>query len=107
MQSAESKQLLALGLMGPMSSKRRASPAPSPGHSPCVDTLVPAPTFTPDREEATLGGKQRLLVALQINPNLLKQFRPILEEELRKKLESMGVKRVSLSFQCQHLQCQP
>nr|XP_009939107.1 PREDICTED: zinc finger protein DZIP1L [Opisthocomus hoazin] len=58
-------------------------------------TKVVAAGKSPDREEATLGGKQRLLVALQINPNLLKQFRPILEEELRKKLESMGVKRVA------------
>ncbi|GAB0193391.1 cilium assembly protein DZIP1L [Grus japonensis] len=47
-----------------------------------------------DREEAALGGKQRLMEALQRNPNLLKQFRPILEEVLEEKLESMGVKRV-------------
>lgn len=90
-----------------MSSKRRrVTPAPSPGHSPCIAALVPAHTFTPGREEAALGGKQRLLEALRRNPNLLKQFRPILEEVLEKKLESMGVKRVSLSFQCQDLQCQ-
>lgn len=43
----------------------------------------------------TLDGKQRLLEALRKNPNLLKQFRPILEETLEEKLESMGVKRVS------------
>ncbi|NWH21839.1 DZI1L protein, partial [Grus americana] len=61
---------------------------------PCVAVLVPAPVFTPDREEAALGGKQRLMEALQRNPNLLKQFRPILEEVLEEKLESMGVKRV-------------
>ncbi|XP_026711351.1 zinc finger protein DZIP1L [Athene cunicularia] len=47
-----------------------------------------------DRKEATLSGKQRLLEALQRNPDLLKQFRPILEEVLEEKLESMGVKRV-------------
>ncbi|KAM6127542.1 LOW QUALITY PROTEIN: cilium assembly protein DZIP1L [Phoenicopterus ruber ruber] len=47
------------------------------------------------REEDTLGGKQRLLEALRRNPNLLKQFRPILEELLEEKLESMGVKRVA------------
>ncbi|XP_053930545.1 cilium assembly protein DZIP1L [Cuculus canorus] len=47
-----------------------------------------------DREKASLGGKQRLLEALRRNPNLLKQFRPILEEMLEEKLEHMGVKRV-------------
>ncbi|NXG36171.1 DZI1L protein, partial [Dromaius novaehollandiae] len=40
-------------------------------------------------------GKQRLLEALRRNPHLLKQFRPILEETLEEKLESMGVKRVA------------
>ncbi|NXL66569.1 DZI1L protein, partial [Chordeiles acutipennis] len=88
-------QLLALRLVGPMSPKRRRDP---PIHSPgCrwyVTVLVPAATFTPGREEAALGGKQRLLEALQRNPDLLKQFRPILEEVLVEKLESMGVKRV-------------
>ncbi|XP_019329114.1 PREDICTED: zinc finger protein DZIP1L [Aptenodytes forsteri] len=54
----------------------------------------------PDEEssggkKAALGGKQRLLEALRRNPNLLKQFRPILEEVLEEKLESMGVKRVA------------
>ncbi|XP_067394827.1 cilium assembly protein DZIP1L [Emydura macquarii macquarii] len=43
----------------------------------------------------TLDGKQRLLEALRKNPNLLKQFRPILEETLEEKLESMGVKRAA------------
>ncbi|XP_074768241.1 cilium assembly protein DZIP1L [Athene noctua] len=47
-----------------------------------------------DRKEATLSGKQRLLEALRRNPDLLKQFRPILEEVLEEKLESMGVRRV-------------
>ncbi|XP_061321215.1 cilium assembly protein DZIP1L isoform X2 [Pezoporus flaviventris] len=46
-------------------------------------------------EEAIQGGKQRLLEALRRNPNLLKQFRHILEEVLEEKLESMGVKRVA------------
>ncbi|XP_069647902.1 cilium assembly protein DZIP1L [Haliaeetus albicilla] len=57
-------------------------------------TKVVADEESSDREEAALGGKQRLLEALRRNPNLLKQFRPILEEVLEKKLESMGVKRV-------------
>ncbi|NXV86416.1 DZI1L protein, partial [Calonectris borealis] len=60
-----------------------------------ADEESSAPTFIPDREEAALGGKQRLLEALRRNPNLLKQFRPILEEVLEEKLESMGVKRVA------------
>ncbi|XP_065496264.1 cilium assembly protein DZIP1L [Caloenas nicobarica] len=46
-------------------------------------------------EAAALGGKRRLLEALRRNPNLLKRFRPILEELLEEKLESMGVKRVA------------
>ncbi|XP_029885109.1 zinc finger protein DZIP1L [Aquila chrysaetos chrysaetos] len=57
-------------------------------------TKVVADEESADREEAALGGKQRLLEALRGNPNLLKQFRPILEEVLEEKLESMGVKRV-------------
>ncbi|NXT96449.1 DZI1L protein, partial [Anhinga rufa] len=69
--------------------------SPLPGRRPCVTVLVPAPTFTPDREEAALGGKQRLLEALWRNPDLLKQFRIILEEVLEEKLESMGVRRVA------------
>ncbi|XP_064930319.1 cilium assembly protein DZIP1L isoform X2 [Columba livia] len=46
-------------------------------------------------EAAALAGKRRLLGALRRNPNLLKPFRPILEELLEEKLESMGVKRVA------------
>ncbi|XP_010138470.1 PREDICTED: zinc finger protein DZIP1L [Buceros rhinoceros silvestris] len=38
---------------------------------------------------------QRLPEALQRNPNLLKQFRPVLEDVLEEKLESMGVRRVA------------
>ncbi|XP_064313200.1 cilium assembly protein DZIP1L isoform X6 [Phalacrocorax carbo] len=58
-------------------------------------TKVVADEESADREEAALGGKQRLLEALWRNPNLLKQFRIILEEVLEEKLESMGVKRVA------------
>ncbi|KAM9231025.1 LOW QUALITY PROTEIN: cilium assembly protein DZIP1L [Leptosomus discolor] len=47
-----------------------------------------------DREKATPSGKQKLLEALRRNPNLLKQFRPILGEVLEEKLENVGVKRV-------------
>ncbi|XP_070610535.1 cilium assembly protein DZIP1L isoform X2 [Erythrolamprus reginae] len=41
----------------------------------------------------TLNRKNRVLETLRKDPNLLKQFRPILEETLEAKLESMGVKR--------------
>lgn len=94
--------------MGPTpSGRRKVPPASSAGHNLCVAALAPAPAFTPAREEGTSGGKQRLLEALRRNPNLLKQFRPVLEDVLEEKLESMGVKRVSLSSQRQHLRCQP
>lgn len=75
-------------------------PAGSSGHSWCLT----APTFTAGGEEDALGGRRRLLEALRRNPNLLKKFRPILEEALEEKLESMGVKRVSLTFCCWHFQ---
>ncbi|KAM7107028.1 LOW QUALITY PROTEIN: cilium assembly protein DZIP1L [Ciconia maguari] len=58
-------------------------------------TKVVADEESSDREEAALGRKQRLLEALRRNPNLLKQFRLILEEVLEEELESMGVKRVA------------
>ncbi|XP_058044518.1 cilium assembly protein DZIP1L isoform X2 [Ahaetulla prasina] len=41
----------------------------------------------------TLDRKKRVLETLRKDPNLLKQFRPILEETLEDKLETMGVKR--------------
>uniref|UniRef100_A0A8B9NT47 DAZ interacting zinc finger protein 1 like n=1 Tax=Apteryx owenii TaxID=8824 RepID=A0A8B9NT47_APTOW len=52
-------------------------------------------------EENALRGKQRLLKALRRNPHLLEQFRPILEEMLAEKLESMGVKRVAKGISTQ------
>ncbi|XP_030350793.1 LOW QUALITY PROTEIN: zinc finger protein DZIP1L [Strigops habroptila] len=58
-------------------------------------TKVEADEESAGREEATRGGKQRLLEALRRNTNLLKRFRHILEEVLEEKLESMGVKRVA------------
>ncbi|XP_043348510.1 zinc finger protein DZIP1L isoform X3 [Dermochelys coriacea] len=51
--------------------------------------------------EDTLDRKQRLLEALRRNPNLLKQFRPILEETLEEKLESMGVKKAAKGIPAQ------
>ncbi|KAM6414143.1 LOW QUALITY PROTEIN: cilium assembly protein DZIP1L [Rhynochetos jubatus] len=64
-------------------------------------TKVVADEESSDRKEAALGGKQRLMEALQRNPNLLKQFRPILEEVLEEKLESMGVRRVAKGISTQ------
>ncbi|XP_054838080.1 cilium assembly protein DZIP1L [Eublepharis macularius] len=48
---------------------------------------------TEEELEDTLDRKKRVLEALRRNPNLLKQFRPVLEETLEEKLESMGVKQ--------------
>ncbi|XP_032486773.1 zinc finger protein DZIP1L isoform X7 [Phocoena sinus] len=39
------------------------------------------------------SGQQKVLAALSRNPTLLKQFRPVLEDTLEEKLESMGIKR--------------
>ncbi|KAK2538670.1 Dzip1l [Columba livia] len=65
-------------------------------HQPTPRAQTTSPTFPPARDEAAaLAGKRRLLGALRRNPNLLKPFRPILEELLEEKLESMGVKRVA------------
>ena len=50
--------------------------------------------FIAELEDA-VDKKKRVLEALRRNPNLLKQFRPILEETLEEKLENMGVKRVN------------
>ncbi|XP_060005759.1 cilium assembly protein DZIP1L isoform X2 [Lagenorhynchus albirostris] len=43
--------------------------------------------------EDSRSGQQRVLAALSRNPTLLKQFRPVLEDTLEEKLESMGIKR--------------
>ncbi|XP_014644794.1 PREDICTED: zinc finger protein DZIP1L [Ceratotherium simum simum] len=43
--------------------------------------------------EASQDGQQKVLAALRRNPTLLKQFRPVLEDTLEEKLESMGIKR--------------
>ncbi|XP_074070949.1 cilium assembly protein DZIP1L isoform X2 [Macrotis lagotis] len=48
---------------------------------------------TQEELEDSLDRKQKVLEALRRNPNLLKQFRPILEDTLEEKLESMGLKR--------------
>nr|XP_028586720.1 zinc finger protein DZIP1L isoform X2 [Podarcis muralis] len=56
---------------------------------------------TEEELEDTLDRKKKVLEALRRNPNLLKQFRPILEETLEEKLESMGVKRGSKGIPAQ------
>ncbi|XP_077612770.1 cilium assembly protein DZIP1L isoform X2 [Crocuta crocuta] len=43
--------------------------------------------------EDSRDGQQKVLAALRQNPTLLKQFRPILEDTLEEKLESLGIKR--------------
>ncbi|ELK16707.1 zinc finger protein DZIP1L isoform X1 [Pteropus alecto] len=43
--------------------------------------------------EDSQDGQQKVLAALRRNPTLLKQFRPVLEDTLEEKLESMGIKR--------------
>ncbi|XP_073659892.1 cilium assembly protein DZIP1L isoform X4 [Tursiops truncatus] len=43
--------------------------------------------------EDSRSGRQKVLAALSRNPTLLKQFRPVLEDTLEEKLESMGIKR--------------
>ncbi|XP_023562539.1 zinc finger protein DZIP1L isoform X6 [Octodon degus] len=49
---------------------------------------------SPEEElEDSPDEQQQVLAALRQNPPLLKQFRPILEDTLEEKLESMGIKR--------------
>nr|XP_019603387.1 PREDICTED: zinc finger protein DZIP1L isoform X2 [Rhinolophus sinicus] len=43
--------------------------------------------------EELRDGQHKVLEALRRNPTLLKQFRPVLEDALEEKLESMGIKR--------------
>ncbi|KAH0623938.1 hypothetical protein JD844_007153 [Phrynosoma platyrhinos] len=70
----------------------------------CFYSLTPPPicsiAFTAELED-TLDKKKRVLEALRRDPNLLKQFRPILEETLEEKLEDMGVKRGTKSIPAQ------
>ncbi|KAI5135965.1 Zinc Finger Protein Dzip1L [Manis pentadactyla] len=43
--------------------------------------------------EDSRDGQQKVLAAVRQNPTLLKQFRPVLEDALEEKLESLGIKR--------------
>lgn len=56
-----------------------------------------------DDLESTLDRKQQLLDTLRQNPKFIKQFRPILEESLEEKLESMGLKKGSKGIPAQTL----
>ncbi|XP_046519815.1 cilium assembly protein DZIP1L [Equus quagga] len=53
--------------------------------------------------EASRDGQQKVLAALRRNPTLLKQFRPVLEDTLEEKLESMGIKRGAKGIPAQTL----
>ncbi|XP_055978023.1 cilium assembly protein DZIP1L [Sorex fumeus] len=56
-----------------------------------------------EEELDSRGGQQKVLAALRQDPTLLKQFRPILEETLEEKLESMGVQRAAKGISLQTL----
>ncbi|XP_065798903.1 cilium assembly protein DZIP1L isoform X4 [Muntiacus reevesi] len=53
--------------------------------------------------EDSHSGQQKVLEALRRNPTLLKQFRPVLEDTLEDKLESMGIKRDAKGISAQTL----
>uniref|UniRef100_A0AC11EFY1 DAZ interacting zinc finger protein 1 like n=1 Tax=Ovis aries TaxID=9940 RepID=A0AC11EFY1_SHEEP len=53
--------------------------------------------------EDSHSGQQKVLEALRRNPTLLKQFRPVLEDTLEEKLESMGIKRDAKGIPAQTL----
>ncbi|XP_069420858.1 cilium assembly protein DZIP1L isoform X8 [Ovis canadensis] len=53
--------------------------------------------------EDSHSGQQKVLEALRRNPTLLKQFRPVLEDTLQEKLESMGIKRDAKGIPAQTL----
>ncbi|XP_040089276.1 zinc finger protein DZIP1L isoform X1 [Oryx dammah] len=53
--------------------------------------------------EDSHSGQQKVLEALRRNPTLLKQFRPVLEDTLEEKLESLGIKRDAKGIPAQTL----
>ncbi|XP_072331007.1 cilium assembly protein DZIP1L isoform X4 [Scyliorhinus torazame] len=53
--------------------------------------------------ESSLDRKQQLLDTLRQNPKYIKQFRPILEETLEEKLETMGLRKGSKGIPVQML----
>ncbi|KAM5292172.1 cilium assembly protein DZIP1L isoform 2-T2 [Ctenodactylus gundi] len=59
---------------------------------------------SPEEElEDSRNEQQLVLAALRGNPTLLKQFRPVLEDTLEEKLESMGIKRDTKGISVQTL----
>ncbi|XP_049631568.1 cilium assembly protein DZIP1L [Suncus etruscus] len=56
-----------------------------------------------EEELNSRDGQQKILAALRQNPTLLKQFRPVLEETLEEKLESMGIQRAAKGISLQTL----
>ncbi|XP_072429173.1 cilium assembly protein DZIP1L isoform X2 [Chiloscyllium punctatum] len=79
------------------------------GHDPAM-SLSSSASESQDLEsekdddlESSLDRKQQLLNTLRQNPKFIKQFRPILEETLEEKLESMGLKKGSKGIPAQTL----
>uniref|UniRef100_A0A2K6TVE5 DAZ interacting zinc finger protein 1 like n=1 Tax=Saimiri boliviensis boliviensis TaxID=39432 RepID=A0A2K6TVE5_SAIBB len=59
-----------------------------------VPKAVDTEEDSPEEElEDSQDEQQKVLAALRCNPILLKQFRPILEDTLEEKLESMGIRK--------------
>ncbi|XP_060251416.1 cilium assembly protein DZIP1L isoform X1 [Ovis aries] len=72
------------------------SPSCQAIQSPPGDSIV-------NELEDSHSGQQKVLEALRRNPTLLKQFRPVLEDTLEEKLESMGIKRDAKGIPAQTL----
>ncbi|XP_032121380.1 zinc finger protein DZIP1L isoform X1 [Sapajus apella] len=58
---------------------------------------------TEEELEDSQDEQQKVLAALRCNPTLLKQFRPILEDTLEEKLESMGIRKDAKGISVQTL----
>ncbi|XP_006846709.1 PREDICTED: zinc finger protein DZIP1L [Chrysochloris asiatica] len=59
---------------------------------------------SPEEElESSQDRQQMVLPTLRLNPTLLKQFRPILEDTLEEKLESMGIRKDAKGISSQTL----
>nr|XP_012306569.1 zinc finger protein DZIP1L isoform X2 [Aotus nancymaae] len=65
-----------------------------------ADTEEDSPEEEPEDSQ---DKQQKVLAALRCNPTLLKQFRPILEDTLEEKLESMGIRKDAKGISVQTL----
>ncbi|XP_012306569.2 cilium assembly protein DZIP1L isoform X2 [Aotus nancymaae] len=65
-----------------------------------ADTEEDSPEEEPEDSQ---DRQQKVLAALRCNPTLLKQFRPILEDTLEEKLESMGIRKDAKGISVQTL----